>query len=70
MRLLGTKDLPAKGITYSPESLRRLIKAGQFPRPLKRPGGRLLAWPEEEIDRWIADLIATRDGRRRNAEAA
>jgi len=70
VRLLGTKDLKSKGINYSPGHLRRLVKAGQFPPPVKRAGGRLLAWPEREIDQWIAELVATRDVQQMKTEAA
>jgi prophage regulatory protein len=60
MRLLGEEDLKQKGIKFSRQHRYRLIKAGQFPAPVKI-GANTNAWPENEIDRWIEDLIAARD---------
>lgn len=36
-----------------------LIRAGQFPQPVKL--ARLSAWPEAEIAAWVAARIAERD---------
>lgn len=49
-----------KGIPYSRPHLHRLIKAGQFPRPIKL-GLNRNAWIEEEIDAYIEGRIAARD---------
>jgi prophage regulatory protein len=37
-----------------------LIRAGQFPRPVKL--SRLSAWPESEVSAWISKRVAVRDG--------
>ena len=61
MRVLSFSDLSErKGIVWSRQHLGRMIKAGKFPRPLKI-GEATVAWPEEEIDRWLCDRIAERD---------
>jgi len=41
---------------YSRSSLYALIKQGQFPAPVSL-GRRAVAWPSDEIDRWIAERI-------------
>jgi prophage regulatory protein len=51
--LLTRKDLKARGITFCPTHLLRLIKRGDFPAPI-RLGQRKRFWDEEEIDAWIA----------------
>ena len=51
-RLLAPKDLPAKGINYHPNHLRRLWQRGAFPAPIKL-SPRKHAWREEIIDAWI-----------------
>jgi prophage regulatory protein len=38
-----------------------LIRAGQFPQPVKL--SRLSAWPAHEVEEWIAARIAERDSR-------
>lgn len=54
MRLLSMDELRTlKGVSYSHAHLFRLIKSGAFPRPVKL-GENRNAWPEAEIDRWIA----------------
>jgi prophage regulatory protein len=66
MRLLNWDDLTARGITLHPNHLRKLIKAGKFPAPVKvGAGGRQgkIAFIEEEIDAWLAALIVERDGK-------
>jgi len=64
MRMLSFAELkPVKGIPYCRDHIRRLVNAGQFPRPVKlgqRQNSRL-AWPEPEIDQWQADRMAERD---------
>ena len=41
-------------------SIYREISAGAFPAPVKL-GERASAWPEHEIDAWIAERIAARE---------
>jgi prophage regulatory protein len=45
---------------YSNSALYEKIKAGELKRGVKI-GARMVAWPEEEIDQHIAQLIAKRD---------
>ena len=64
-KLLGADDLWARGIRFSRQHLYRLIKGGQFPKPIKlgsgdRNGGRN-AWLADEINSWIAARISERD---------
>lgn len=42
--------------------LYRLIKEGDFPRPVKL-GGRAAGWLSSEIDNWIAGRVKERDAR-------
>ncbi|TIU26768.1 MAG: AlpA family transcriptional regulator [Mesorhizobium sp.] len=41
-------------------TLFELIQAGTFPKPVKI-GPRAAAWPEEEVNNWMAERIAKRD---------
>jgi prophage regulatory protein len=60
MKLLDSEGLKQKGIKYSAAHRWRLIKAGRFPKPVKLGLGRN-AWVDEEIDAYIAALVAKRD---------
>jgi prophage regulatory protein len=61
MRVIEYSDLKSlKGVSYSTTQLWRLIKAGQFPRPIKIGGGRN-AWLEEEVDAYLKARVAARD---------
>lgn len=60
MRMLSLPDLREKGIKFSRQHLHRLILAKQFPAPIKL-GLNTNAWPEPEIDKYLADRIAARD---------
>ena len=51
---------PKKGIPYCRDHLRRLWKAGKFPRPVDVGPGRL-AWIESEVDAHIEAMVARRD---------
>ena len=44
----------------SRSSIYRLVKNGDFPKPVKL-GERASAWLESEVDQWIADRIEQRD---------
>jgi prophage regulatory protein len=63
-RLLSFQELKSKkGINFSREHVRRLMKAHRFPKAIKlgdAPNGRV-AWSESEIDDWLADRLAERD---------
>lgn len=61
MRLLGFEDLKARGIKFTRDHVRRLGKAGRFPRPIHLGGGRRIAFVEAEIDAYVEAQIAARD---------
>jgi hypothetical protein len=56
-RILAPRDLPAKGIHFHPNYLRKLWTKGQFPKPVKISEHRI-AWDEAVIDQWIDDKLA------------
>jgi prophage regulatory protein len=62
LRLLSYRELKLRGIPYSRTHLRRLEALGKFPRhiTLGEGLGALIAWPEHEVDQWIAERIARR----------
>jgi predicted DNA-binding transcriptional regulator AlpA len=62
LRLLSYRDLALRGIPYSRSHLRRLEALGKFPRhiTLGEGQGALIAWPQHEIDSWIAEKMARR----------
>jgi predicted DNA-binding transcriptional regulator AlpA len=51
---------PEKGISFSYMQTMRLVEAGKFPKPIKI--GNRNYWVVEELDSYIADLTADRDG--------
>jgi prophage regulatory protein len=63
LRLLTISDLRERGIRYHRAHIFRLVKAGQFPRPIKLGLGRggAVAWVEQEIDAYIQARMAARD---------
>ena len=62
MVTLLTKAQAAERVHKHPEYLMALSRQGRFPKPLKH-GGRnaKVYFVAEEVDRWVADLIAARD---------
>ncbi len=61
MKLLSFDQLAeAKGVPYSRDHLRRLVKAGTFPAPVPLSDKRI-AWVESEVDQWVDQRIAERD---------
>jgi prophage regulatory protein len=60
-RLIPYEALKAKCISYSKAHLWRLEKAGKFPKRVPIGAGRY-AYVEAEIDEYIAQKIAERDG--------
>jgi prophage regulatory protein len=50
-----------KGIPYTRRHLRDLIAAGKFPRPVPLSEARI-AWIEDEVDQWLAEKAAARQG--------
>jgi prophage regulatory protein len=60
MKLLDYGALADKGIKFSDTHIWRLIRSGDFPKPVKI--GNRNHWVETEIDKFIADKLARRDG--------
>ncbi|SEL28632.1 helix-turn-helix transcriptional regulator [Halomonas daqiaonensis] len=59
MKLIRIKDVMDRtGLAKS--TVYKYISKGWLPKPLK-PGGRMSAWVEEEIDAYIQELIQKRD---------
>ena len=61
VRLIPYEALKAKGIPYSKPHLWRLERAGKFPKRVPIGAGRY-AYIEAEVDEYIAQKIAERDG--------
>lgn len=59
MKLLDFDALADKGIKFSDTHIWRLIRAGDFPKPMKI--GNRNHWAESEIDQYIADKLVQRD---------
>jgi len=59
MKLLDYDGLAERGIKFSDTHIFRLIRAGDFPKPVKI--GKRNHWSEEEIDKYISDKLAQRD---------
>ena len=60
MKLLSKKEVREK-VKYSFAHIDRLEKEGRFPVRV-RLGPQRVAWVESEINDWICNLIAKRDG--------
>jgi len=63
IRILPYCELKSRGITYSREQIRRLIKQEKFPVPVALSESRI-AWLETEIDAWIKMKAAQRPQRK------
>lgn len=60
LRLLSFHELALqKGINYSRDHLRRLVKDGKFPCPIQLSSARI-AWNEAEVDAWVEVRAAAR----------
>jgi prophage regulatory protein len=60
MKLLDFDALADKGIKFSDMHIWRLVRAGDFPKPVKI--GNRNHWVETEIDQYIEAKLAERDG--------
>lgn len=60
MKFIHYQQLRERGITFTRVHLNRLIKAGDFPPPV-RLGGNSIAWVESEIEAWAAQKAASRE---------
>lgn len=45
-------------VPYSRSTLYQLIAQGKFPKPINL-GARAVAWVEDDVDKWMADRIAS-----------
>lgn len=62
MQLQILKRRAVEAVTgLSRSSVYRLAAAGQFPKPISL-GPRAVGWRADEIDRWIEERTAARDG--------
>lgn len=59
-RLIRLPAVKAR-VDLSKSSIYQMVREGAFPRPIKI-GPRACAWLEDEVDAWIEDRIAQRDG--------
>lgn len=48
-----------QSVGLSRSEIYRLISLGQFPKPVPL-GARVVAWPSDEVQAWIAERIARR----------
>ena len=58
MKALSQRDLHTKGIPWSREHVRRMVKAGKFPSPFKLSEKGRNFWSEEAVDRWLEERAA------------
>jgi prophage regulatory protein len=69
MRLLRFPQLKSeKNVPFTRQHIRRLQKAGDFPRPVPL-GANTAAYLEEEIDAWVTSRVAKRDAQQQRQEA-
>ncbi len=64
MRNLLSKQEAAELVGLHPEYLMRIARAGRFPKPIRlgdRPGS-AVRFVQDEIEQWLADKLAERDG--------
>jgi predicted DNA-binding transcriptional regulator AlpA len=54
-KIIGFKDLHARGVTYARQHIQRLVKAGKFPKPFKLNGGGRVVWFTAHIDEWLLE---------------
>lgn len=58
MKLLTVKQLrEEKGVPFTRQWIHELVKAGNFPPPLKYKGRRVF-WLEEDVDTWFKNQRA------------
>ena len=55
-RLLRPADVISR-IGYKRASFWNMVAKGIFPKPVRLPGGRAVAWPSSQVDEWIANVI-------------
>jgi prophage regulatory protein len=42
---------------YSHSTIKRLVRAGKFPKPIRLAGGRAKGWLESDLDQYIRQLV-------------
>lgn len=64
MQLVSLEELQQMGIPFKTQHINRLIKAGHFPKAIKLGPSRnsKKAWLKTDIEAWLAQRIAVRDG--------
>ena len=61
-RIISYPELkPERGIGFSRVHIRRLWRAGAFPKPVQVSAHRI-GWLASELDQWLADRASTRAG--------
>jgi predicted DNA-binding transcriptional regulator AlpA len=60
-RIVRFEDLSSFGIPFTRMHLRRMEAIGQFPKHLQLSPKRI-GWMRREIEQWIEDKAAARDG--------
>lgn len=60
MRVLIPLKQVCERTSLSPTSIRDLIRLGRFPKPVRLPGTRRVAWASDEIDHWIDERMSER----------
>ena len=58
-KLLSSKQISEK-VGLSSSQIRRLVLAGEFPKPIKISVGRN-GWLEKDVDDWVLNLIGGSD---------
>jgi hypothetical protein len=54
--IVGIRDLPALGVAYHPNHLRRLWEGGHFPKP-HHLSARKLVWRRSAVLAWVASKL-------------
>lgn len=67
MNLIRLTDVMAR-TALSRSGIYDLMAQKRFPNPAKIGGGRINAWPESEIDDWIAERISERVSWKSNSQ--
>jgi prophage regulatory protein len=61
-RIVSKKELKSVcGVPYSHQHIARLEAVGKFPKRIRLGQGRV-AWLQSEVESWIEERIAARDG--------
>jgi predicted DNA-binding transcriptional regulator AlpA len=55
--VLDSRGLREK-VPYCPDHVRRLYKAGKFPKPFRLPGSQKKLWFEDEVDAHLAEIAS------------